>query len=155
MQKTLVCHQILNVFLEQLKQLFQEQVLNNKQIHCINVSYFLEKRLENEKKLGFTNDDKSNLNLPSEIKDKVFDVIELKKLTNKDKEEILINKINNLIKNYDDAKVKLPAHYKEEILKLISSSKDLKSLINDSLIKIENQITDGLINYKSDIELKI
>ena len=52
-------------------------------------------------------------------------------------------------------KVKLPAHYKEEILKLISSSKDLKSLINDSLIKIENQITDGLINYKSDIELKI
>ena len=120
-----------------------------------SVIIFENRNLENEKKLGFTNDDKSNLNLPSEIKDKVFDVIELKKLTNKDKEEILINKINNLIKNYDDAKVKLPAHYKEEILKLISSSKDLKSLINDSLIKIENQITDGLINYKSDIELKI
>ena len=62
---------------------------------------------------------------------------------------------NETLKYYDDAKVKLPAHYKEEILKLISSSKDLKSLINDSLIKIENQITDGLINYKSDIELKI
>lgn len=120
-----------------------------------SVIIFENRNLENEKKLGFTNDDKSNLNLPSEIKDKVFDVIELKKLTNKDKEEILINKINNLIKNYDDAKVKLPAHYKEEILKLISSSKDLKSLINDSLIKIENQITEGLINYKSDIELKI
>ena len=120
-----------------------------------SVIIFENRNLENEKKLGFTNDDESNLNLPSEIKDKVFDVIGLKKLTNKDKEEILINKINNLIKNYDDAKVKLPAHYKEEILKLISSSKDLKSLINDSLIKIENQITDGLINYKSDIELKI
>ena len=82
-----------------------------------SVIIFENRNLENEKKLGFTNDDKSNLNLPCEIKDKVFDVIELKKLTNKDKEEILINKINNLIKNYDDAKVKLPAHYKEEILK--------------------------------------
>lgn len=150
------CNEVQKLFERILKNGIIEDA-SGKKIDFTNTMMIFTSTVENKNSaLGFKKTNNEELSsLPNSLTKNVFVSIKLKELKDEEKEKIIVNKINSIIEDYDGVNVILPSSYKEDIISKLENKKDLNEIISSLENNLENQITDGLINYKRDIKITL
>ena len=116
---------------------------------------FMIRTKSNDLAVGFNGNRKVHNDLSNELLSKVSLNIQLNEPNKSDIKQIVINKLNNTIKRYNDIKIVIDDLYKEKLISIIEKEKNLSNI--DSILEkeFESKIIDALVDYKKFIKFTV
>ncbi len=144
--------EVQNLFLRILKTGIIEDA-SGKKIDFTNTFIIFTSTIKNENNpVGFESNRKLDLSfLPKQFLDSVLLKVKLKEINDDDKNKIILNKLDTIIKTYPNINVKVTKDYKNMVLDKARTSNDFENVIKQMEKDIENQIIDALISYKKSV----
>lgn len=149
------CEEIKNLFLRILENGYIEDSAGNKIDFTNSMIIFMIRTKSNDLAVGFNGNRKVHNDLSNELLSKVSLNIQLNEPNKSDIKQIVINKLNNTIKRYNDIKIDIDDLYKEKLISIIEKEKNLSNI--DSILEkeFESKIIDALVDYKKFIKFTV